>query len=239
MKPNIAICDDEQNQIQYIKDIVSAWAETSGHFPAFAEFPSAEAFLFDYAENRNYDILLLDIEMAKMNGIDLAKKVREGNNRVQIVFITGYPDFMSEGFEVAALHYLMKPVKKEKLFSVLDRAVENLGHKEESLVLETENGVLRVNFSEIMLAEAKGHDTVLTLTSGNETAKIGINDLEKKLDTSFVRSHRSYLVGLRHITRITKTDVILDNGDLIPLSRRMYAEVNQKFIDFYKRHSVT
>ena len=126
MKLNIAICDDEQNQIQYIKDIVSAWAETSGHFPHFAEFPSAEAFLFDYAENQNYDILLLDIEMAKMNGIDLAKKVREENNRVQIVFITGYPDFMSEGFEVAALHYLMKPVKKEKLFSVLDRAVENI-----------------------------------------------------------------------------------------------------------------
>ena len=90
-----------------------------------------------------------------------------------------------------------------------------------------------------MLAEAKGHDTVLTLTSGSETAKIGINDLEKKLDTSFVRSHRSYFVGLRHITRITKTDVILDNGALIPLSRRMYADVNQKFIDFYKRHSVT
>ena len=234
MKLNIAICDDEQNQIKYIKDIVSAWAETSGHMPIFAEFPSAEAFLFDYAENQNYDILLLDIEMANMNGIDLAKKVREGNNRVQIVFITGYPDFMSEGFEVAALHYLMKPVKKEKLFSVLERAVENLGKKEEFLVLETENGVLRINFSEIMLAEAKGHDTVLTLTSGNETAKIGINDLEKKLDTSFVRSHRSYLVGLRHITRITKTDVILDNGTLIPLSRRMYAEVNQKFIDFYK-----
>ena len=234
MKLNIAICDDEQNQIQYIKDIVSAWAETSGYLPHFAEFPSAEAFLFDYAENQNYDILLLDIEMAKMNGIDLAKKVREENNRVQILFITGYPDFMSEGFEVAALHYLMKPVKKEKLFSVLDRAVENLGKKEESLVLETENGVLRVNFSEIMLAEAKGHDTVLTLTSRIETAKIGINDLEKKLDTSFVRSHRSYLVGLRHITRITKTDVILDNGALIPLSRRMYAVVNQKFIDYYR-----
>ena len=138
MKLNIAICDDEQNQIQYVKGIVSEWAEANGHMPFFAEFPSAEAFLFDYAENQNYDILLLDIEMTNMNGIDLAKKVREENDRVQIVFITGYPDFMSEGFEVAALHYLMKPVKREKLFSVLDRAVENLGHREESIVLETE-----------------------------------------------------------------------------------------------------
>lgn len=234
MKLNIAICDDEQNQIEYIKDIVSAWAETSGHMPIFAEFSSAEAFLFDYAENQNYDILLLDIEMANMNGIDLAKKVREGNNRVQIVFITGYPDFMSEGFEVAALHYLMKPVKKEKLFSVLDRAVIGLAQKEDSLILETDNGIMRVKFSEIMSAEAKGHETLLTLIDKQESVKIGINDLEKQLDDSFVRSHRSYLVGLRHITRITKTDVILDDGTLIPLSRRMYAEVNQKFIDFYR-----
>ena len=234
MKLNIAICDDEQNQIEYIKDIASAWAETSGHFPHFAEFPSAEAFLFDYAENQNYDILLLDIEMAKMNGIELAKKVREGNDRVQIVFITGYPDFMSEGFEVAALHYLMKPVKKEKLFSVLDRAVIGLAQKEDSLILETDNGIMRVKFSEIMSAEAKGHETLLTLIDKQESVKIGINDLEKQVDDSFVRSHRSYLVGLRHITRITKTDVILDNGALIPLSRRMYAEVNQKFINFYR-----
>ena len=234
MKLKIAICDDEQNQIEYLTSIVASWSVHEGHNCEICTFPSAEAFLFEYEENKVYDILLLDIEMAKMNGIDLAKKVREENSRVQIVFITGYPDFMSEGFEVVALHYLMKPVKREKLFSVLDRAVENLGHKEESLVLETENGILRVNFSKIMLAEAKGHDTILTLTSGNETAKIGINDLEKKLDTSFVRSHRSYLVGLRHISRITKTDVIMDNGEMIPLSRRMYAQVNQKFIDFYK-----
>ena len=93
---------------------------------------------------------------------------------------------------------------------------------------------MRVKFSEIMSAEAKGHETLLTLIDKQESVKIGINDLEKQLDDSFVRSHRSYLVGLRHITRITKTDVILDDGTLIPLSRRMYAEVNQKFIDFYR-----
>ena len=239
MKLNIAICDDEQNQIEYLKEILQTWLGRTRHIAEISAFPSAEAFLFEYSENQNFDVLLLDIEMSGMNGVELARKLRKQTDALQIIFVTGYDEYISDGYDVAALHYLMKPVKKEKLFSVLDRAVENLGHKEESLVLETENGVLRVNFSEIMLAEAKGHDTVLTLASGKETAKIGINDLEKKLDTSFVRSHRSYLVGLRHITRITKTDVILDNGALIPLSRRMYAVVNQKFIGFYKRHSVT
>ena len=95
MNLNIAICDDEKNQIEYVKGAAMAWASARGHISVFSEFPSAEAFLFDYVENQNYDILLLDIEMAEMNGIDLAKKVRGNNRRVQILFITGYPDLMS------------------------------------------------------------------------------------------------------------------------------------------------
>ena len=82
-------------------------------------FPSAESFLFDYAEQKNYDFLLLDIEMPSMNGVELAQKIRQENNAVQIIFITGYSDFMAEGYEVSALHYLMKPVSFDKLSKVL------------------------------------------------------------------------------------------------------------------------
>lgn len=97
MKLKIAICDDEQNQIEYLTSIVASWSVHEGHNCEICTFPSAEAFLFEYEENKVYDILLLDIEMSKMNGVDLAKKVREENSPVQIVSITGYPDFMSEG----------------------------------------------------------------------------------------------------------------------------------------------
>ena len=234
MNFNIAICDDEHCQVEYVSGIVSAWAEERGMAVVLSEFPSAEAFLFAYEENRNIDILLLDVEMAQINGIALAGKIRENDSRMQIIFITGYPDFMAEGFEVAALHYLMKPVHRQKLFEVLDRAVKNLGRTERSVLLETERGLLRVSLAEIMAVEAQGHEVLLTLMGGKETAKIGINELTEKLDASFVRCHRSYLVGLRHICRITRTDVILDNGENIPLSRRMYAEVNQKFIAYCK-----
>jgi len=234
MNFSIAICDDEHYQIEYVKRVVSAWAEERGVAVVLSEFPSAEAFLFAYEEKRNVDILLLDVEMAQINGIALARKIRENDSRMQIVFITGYPDFMAEGFEVAALHYLMKPVREQKLFEVLDRAVKNLGRTESTVLLETERGLIRVSFSQIMAVEARGHDVLLTLTGGKETAKIGINELAEKLDASFVRCHRSYLVGLRHIFRITKTDVILDGGESIPLSRRMYAEVNRKFIAYCK-----
>lgn len=119
-------------------------------------FPSGEAFLFHYAENRDYDILLLDVEMGKLSGIDLAKQIRTQNDHVQIVFITGYPDFMAEGYEVSALHYLMKPVKPEKLGDVLNRAAA-LSQKERPYLLVTsEREIIRIFFRHYILCGVTG-----------------------------------------------------------------------------------
>lgn len=89
-------------------------------------FSSAEAFIFHCVENKEYDVLLLYIEMGNMDGVTLARQIRKSNKNVQIVFITGYSDYIAEGYDVEALHYLMKPLKDEKLFDVLDRAVNKL-----------------------------------------------------------------------------------------------------------------
>lgn len=87
----------------------------AGYVVQTDSFSSAENFLFYYAEECDYDILLLDVEMGAMDGVTMAKKLRQSNDTVQIIFITGYSDYIFEGYEVAALHYLMKPVKEEKL----------------------------------------------------------------------------------------------------------------------------
>lgn len=100
-------------------------------------FSSAEASIFHYVENKEYDVLLLDIEMGNMDGVTLARQIRKSNKNVQIVFITGYSDYIAEGYDVEALHYLMKPLKDEKLFDVLDRAVNKLVQNEKHLVLNT------------------------------------------------------------------------------------------------------
>lgn len=129
----ISVVDDNSADTEYIAALVSRWAESAGHAVHISHFPSAEAFLFQYEEEHDFDILLLDIEMGEMNGIELAKKVRRENDEVQIIFITGYPDFIAEGYDVSALHYLMKPVSCEKLHAVLDRAAVNLGRAEKRL----------------------------------------------------------------------------------------------------------
>ena len=130
MKYKIAICDDSEADRQYIMNRVNRWAAAGGHVIQTDSFTSAENFLFRYPEESDFDILLLDIEMGQMNGVDLAKTIRRINDAIQIIFVTGFPDFMAEGYEVSALHYLMKPVSEEKLFAVLDKAASNLAKAE-------------------------------------------------------------------------------------------------------------
>lgn len=137
-----AICDDSAADCKYIRKLISEWAQERNITVNAEEFPSAESFLFRYAENKTFDLLLLDIEMDGMDGVTLAKRIRRENEAVQIIFITGYSDYIAEGYEVAALHYLMKPVNREKLFSVLDRALEKRRQEEGCLNLELSGEML-------------------------------------------------------------------------------------------------
>ena len=126
----IAICDDSKIDTQYITNFVKCWAQEANISVHIDAFPSAEVFLFHYEEKKDYDILLLDVEMGAMDGVTLAKTLRKENDTIQIVFLTGYSDYISEGYEVDALHYLLKPVQKEKLFSVLYRALDKVKKNE-------------------------------------------------------------------------------------------------------------
>ena len=230
----IAICDDNPVQAGNLQKIVSGWIDQRGLRACVSKYPSAEAFLFEYAENMSVDILLLDILLSGMNGVELARRVRESDAHPQIVFISAYSDFVADGYDVDALHYLMKPIEPEKLCEVLDKAVKNLSKAEPAVMLETEAGIVRLLEKDIIYAEAFSHTVTLVCKCGKLNIKTPISELETQLGESFVRCHRSYLVGLRHIRQITRTDVILDDGNKLPLSRRNYDVVNQKFIEFYK-----
>jgi len=184
MNYKIAICDDSDADRQYISAIVSRWAEQSSHTVQIALFASAESFLFHYAEKSDYDILLLDIEMGEMDGVTMAKKLRRDNDTVQIVFITGYSDYIAEGYEVAALHYLMKPVAEDKLFTVLDRAAEKLSKNERVLTLEINGEMARIPIYQIRYADVYGNYVTI---HARDTLKVKmtLGELERQLDDRF------------------------------------------------------
>lgn len=219
MKLTIAICDDEQTELAYLHMLVCRWAKENETAIHISTFVSAESFLFSYEEDKSVDILLLDIEMEKMNGVELAKQIRRENESMQIIFITGFPDFIAEGYEVSALHYLLKPVNEKKLFDVLAKAQKNLNHKQKSIVFISDGQTYRIPMNEIMICESFAHTTVMTTKSNSYDVKLSISEFKNLLDETFIQCHRSYIVGISHISHISKTDVFLDNGRIIPLSR--------------------
>ena len=103
-----AICDDVAADADYIKSLILEWNREAGQPLRIEAYPSAEAFLFAYEDDDSVDVLFLDIEMKEMSGVELAGRLREMGAGLQIVFITGYMDYIGQGYDVEALHYLLK-----------------------------------------------------------------------------------------------------------------------------------
>lgn len=233
MPYKIAIADDDPADIAYIAALVKRWADCRNAAIHIETFPSAEAFLFLYSEDRAWDILLLDIEMGGQNGIDLARTVRQDNTDVQLVFITGFPDFISEGYDVSALHYLMKPVSEDKLHTVLDRAAANLARPEKKLCVTFDRQTDYIPLNQIYYIEAQKQYVAVHTADSAYRMKVSLADTEKLLDEYFFKCQRSFLVNLRHVKRITGNCAVLKNDVEIPISRGMAERIGKEIIRLF------
>ena len=231
MNYKIAICDDEPNELEHISSLATKWSIESGHICEIHTFTSAEAFLFAYAEDKTYDILLLDVEMHGISGIDLAREIRRDNDRVEIVFITSHFEFCGEGYEVDALHYLVKPIMAQKLMPVLSKAAEKLSIEPLSLIITCGGGTIRLYETDILYIEALRQYITIYTNKGEYKLKENISAFSDRLSDDFYCTHRSYLVSLKHIVRISRTAVYMDNGIELPLARGKYDDINRAFIE--------
>ena len=229
---NIAICDDERAEVSYLAALVRKWAATRGVAVRLSGYDSAESFLFTYEDEKAVDILLLDIQMKEMDGVELARQIRRDNETLQIVFVTGYPDFIAEGYDVSALHYLMKPVNADKLFEVLDRAISRIHKSPRTITFPKTGGDIKLNADDIVYAEVLSHIVSLYLVNGKEDFPMRISDMENLLGDGFFKCHRSYIVSMKYVRRVTKTAMRLNDGREIPLSRSLYDAANQAFIKY-------
>lgn len=230
----IAVCDDEEAQRKLIANYLQEWSAGRKKPVEVMTFSGGEDFLFQWEDDKGFDLLVLDIEMGAVNGVELAQKVREENEEIPILFITGYDTYMARGYEVAAIQYLLKPMYKDKLFAVMDKLLK--GKKpEEKLTFQTEEGMLLINPSEIWFGEASGHYCILHTAKGEYQVRHSITDFGKMIDgrKEFVRCHRSFFVNLMHISAITKTEIVMDDGERLPISRSAAKAVNEAFIRNY------
>jgi DNA-binding LytR/AlgR family response regulator len=233
MKIKIAVCDDEHQQTEYIKNLAVKWADENNIKINIKMFESAENFKSAWSENKEFDILLLDIQMGGQNGVELAKDLRGTDEKLIIIFITALLDFVQEGYDVSALHYLIKPIDTGKLYSVLDKAVRSLTKNNGAVVFPTDNGDIKIMTDDIIYAESFDHFLEIITIQEKLTVKMPLYEFENKLGGNFKRCHRCYIVNLKYIKKITRTEIILDSNEIIPLSRRLYADVNKAMIKYF------
>jgi len=228
----IAVCDDEPALTTQLEDLARGWSRQRGCPCRVAGFASGEALLFDIAEGCPYDLLLLDVEMGGMDGVTLARKLRETDRRTSLAFLTNHPGYVFQGYEVSALRYLLKPVKQTDLFALLDLVLEQ---KEPAwLLLAIDGQQRRVDQANVVYLEAQGHTVRVRTVSGELVAKTSFSALSRQLGKDFASPHRSYLVNLRYVERVSRTDCFLENGERVPVSRGAWEGLNRAFINYYR-----
>ena len=232
MKYKIAVCDDSEADRKHLSNLARQWASRTACQLQISEFPSAESFLFQYAEEKDFQILLLDIEMGVMDGVAMARKLRRENDTIQIIFVTGYSDYIAEGYDVEALHYLLKPVDVEKLFNVLDRAAAKLNKNERVLNLEAGGEMARIPVYQIRYADVQGNYVTIHAREDYVVRKT-LGELAEMLaeDGRFYRVGRSAVVNLSCISKVTRKDIYLNDGSTVPLPRGAYEKVNRAIIN--------
>lgn len=247
----IAIIEDEQLHIEVLSGYLQNWSRKKQIPLQLMAFQSAESFLFQWEEEKDFAALFVDIQMKHMNGMEMAKKIRQEDGEIAMIFTTGITDYLAEGYEVEALHYLLKPLNEKKVRQCMDKVYARR-QSEAFMILHGPENVIRVSFGSINYIEAQGHGCRLELVrSARSLSEKGHGDAENTQilelteslsevaallpPTEFFRCHRSYLCRIAAIHHIDKTEVYFDSGSHIPVSRRMYSELNQAFIRYFRK----
>lgn len=233
----IAICEDDAAQRSYEERLVRAWAQDNQYRVIVDVYSNAEQFLFAAEDKPAYDLLILDIQMGELNGMELALRLRRDGMKTAILFLTGVSDYAMEGYEVSAIRYLLKPVKETEFISLLDAQFERAARDERAYFLfEQGTSVCRIAYSDILCLEAQGHYIrMYTVTEQVEWKAAFSSVADEFRDRNFFLLKRGLLVNLEHVERITRSECILAQGRVLPVARERYRELNEAFIAYYRR----
>ena len=230
----IAVCDDEEKFQIPIRDMILKFYNS---IDVVVDTFSDGRKLLERYDSNPYDVLFLDIEMPAMDGITLAKKLRERSEDVFLVFLTGHVEYALEGYEVNALRYLTKPIKEDKLREVLKHVMEKSTGKHQ-LMLKSDGEDLRLNVSDIQYFEAQNQYVMVYTTQSSHLVRANLSDFEEQLkNDGFFRVHRSYLVSLAKVKKIVKSDVIMESGAGLPISRNNVKPLKDALYSFVEKEA--
>lgn len=215
---NIGICDDELHCRLKIKDIIDKILSSYPINYNIYEFSSGEDLLNNYP--KGLDILIIDIHMKIINGMDTARKIREFDENLEIIFMTSFAQFMQDGYEVKAYRYILKPISEKKISKNIIPCINEIIKKRSNyLTINVKNYVNRIKIDSITYIETDRPNILIYTRDNMYTTKMSISKIEKILsEHGFFRCHNSYIINLKLVDSMNSNTVKLAGKD-IPISK--------------------
>lgn len=227
---NIVICENDKNDQEFVKDKVVEILDDLDIEYEIKVYNSGDDLLEGY--DKYTDIILLDIQMDGLDGMETARKIREFDDNVEIIFITSFVEYALEGYEVNAYRYLLKPVKDENLRTSLINCLNDRNFVKRSIVIKEGDTRIKISLKDIMYIEVQGNDITVHTLKDTYRTKGTMSNFETEINSDmFVRCHKSYLVNLEYIKSIKRYTSILVNDEEVPLSRNKYKEIKDRFFE--------
>ncbi len=227
----IAIVDDDDGFVEQINQFIHRFIEETEIKCALTRYTNGIDFVSEY--NPIYDIVLLDIDMPMMDGMETAMRLRQIDKDVPVIFVTNMMQMAVRGYEVSALDFIVKPITylsfAQKMKKAIDFAERNNNH---GFVLKTQDGFKKVQVRDIKYVEVFGHSLIYHTQQGDIKVRGVLSQVESELEAySFLRCSNCFLVNLRYVDNFTSTSVEVDGVEL-PISRRKKKEFAEGLTDY-------
>ena len=227
----IAIVEDDERYRAQLERYIHRYEEESGEQFNICHFSDGDEILDNYAGN--YDIILLDIEMRRLSGMEAARIIRSLDQEVLLIFITNMAQYAIQGYEVEAMDYVLKPIRYFAFSQEMEKAVKRLKRMDRRTIrIEQDQGMMLLDLREIGWMESQGHNIIIH--KGDETFQIRqtVKDMEASLEgTTFARCNSGYLVNLAHVRKVEK-DMVYVGEVSLPISRSRKREFMEKLTNY-------
>ncbi len=225
----IVVCDDDKENCKYVKSMIEMHFSGNCEIATISEPVEIATF---FGKKENYvDIMFMDINLEKLNGIDLIKEYQTENKLTKIVYISAYSSYMKNTFDTIVTDFIEKPISNSDIKKSLDKIVNNGHHKQETYVyLKSGSEMVKINPNNIIFIESKQRKINVHLCTGKvKELYCKLDDAHKRLPYYFLRTHKSFLVNFNYITKKHKTKLFLDNQKQINISRAYRDEFEENF----------
>jgi DNA-binding LytR/AlgR family response regulator len=232
---NIAICDDEIEELKIISTLVSKNIEGLNIPFKITTFNEGEDLINHMSSSKeNFDIIFLDIYMKASHGIDIAREVREFDKESKIIFITSSQEHAIDSYDVRAIYYILKPINEEKLTYAINLALEGLNNENKQIVIINKKGSYKILYKDILYAESKARVVNIYLKSGEViTFYSKLEDFYQSLkDERFLKSHKSFIVNMDYILKLEYNYIFMGNDIRIPISGANMTAIKEMYFKY-------